>query len=142
MIEGDIIKNFSTREILETQPTEALLTHTRFISKQQIFAKHLEKNFKNVTYAGYEGQSDFLQRRINLIEKILKKKHNWVMIAELMEQSIENDTENIKLGHLVQDSHRGNQDQGGGYSKFNQTKIALRKDYYTYKEIFDQQNWP
>lgn len=48
MIEGDVIKNFGTEEILKQHPQQVLMTHTRFIAKQKIIAKHFDKEFKGV----------------------------------------------------------------------------------------------
>jgi hypothetical protein len=33
MLEGDVIKNFGTQDILNSQPYDIILTHTKFIAK-------------------------------------------------------------------------------------------------------------
>jgi hypothetical protein len=84
MLEGDVIKNFGTQEILNSKPIDVILTHTRFIVKQKIFVKHFDREMRTFDYNGKDKET-FNNDRITQVEKILRKKENWELVAGLIE---------------------------------------------------------
>lgn len=50
MLEGDTVKNFGTQDILNSPPRENIMTHIRFIAKQNIISKHFDREMLTFDY--------------------------------------------------------------------------------------------
>jgi hypothetical protein len=52
MLEGDVIKNFETQEILNSRPIDVIRTQMRFIVKQKLLIKHFDREMRTFEYHG------------------------------------------------------------------------------------------
>ncbi len=97
MLEGDVIKNFETQEILNSRPIDVIRTQMRFIVKQKLLIKHFDREMRTFEYHGQD-KDTHNPERIQYIEKLLRKKENWELISGLIEQSLSKDNDPIRIG--------------------------------------------
>ena len=69
---------------MNSKPIDVIQTHTRFIVKQKILVKHFDREMRTFDYNGKDKETHN-NERITYVEKILRKKENWDLVAGLIE---------------------------------------------------------